>query len=134
MSQRRETRVRQHGRGESFTHGLPPASTPFTASLEKVDHEGLFFALPRGIEGSVAVEHRQHRAIGQRAGKARESPIEVHPVDTRRSDDQSVGRIEWSIFYDGVYPPNFRAVGAWPGARHLQHRVGRVDGVRTIDL
>src|SRR5580704_16694180 len=120
------------GRGESFTHGHPPASAPFTTSLEKVDHEGRLLTLPWRIEGSVAVEHRQRRAVGQRIGKAWESHVEIHPVDTRRSDDQSVRRIEWGVFDGAVYPPNFRAVGVWLVARHLQHRVGRVDGVGTV--
>src|ERR1700735_5208863 len=102
MAESLELRMHEHWLEESLARGLPPFRTLPLPRRDKVDHERGLFAFPRRIDGSIAVEHRQHRAVGQRIGKTRERSIEIHPVDTRRRNDQSVRRIEWSIFDGGV--------------------------------
>ncbi len=65
--------------------------------------------------------------------KSGKRPIEIHPVDTRRRDDQSVRRIEGSIFDLRANPSDLFTGGLGTITRQTKHCLRGIDSIGAID-
>jgi len=91
-------------------------------------------SLPRRVDRRITVEHGQKSSRCQTFLKSRQHAIQLHPVDARPRDYQSVRRTKLGVLDSRAYPPDPWVAALGERTGDVQHRFGRVNRVRSIDL